>query len=896
MDNITQEQIDALIEFIDNAEDPRTVTNVMVAAVMAYLNLKAQQMVTATDLANEATARQNADSLLQGLIDALNQTSVRYSDVGEVIAELSTGTGMLLPDQSPLVIFKSMGAAYDGVQRTVTLNEGEASYPGSGNSYRYNKRGTVYSDMTVTSNRVYFNSYTGRLYKWAGSSFEAIGGGMDGAIYDIIKSNVNLVAAKLDTLIGALAMLAFSGTVNKESLKVGSLSWVEPETHEPRIITPINGATIDCGTAYDDEYEIQKTIFVQGADLTSGLTLAITEGSQQFRLAGGSASISKAGALAGTNIIVIYTSSSSVANATGKLRIYSTEVDITVNLSGAYSEQGGGDEPVQTPSISVSPSSLSFNAEAGQSVQKTFTVEGSNLTGNIQIASNNNLFTVSPNSLPSSGGTVTVTYSPLAAGDHSGTITVSSSGAADQTVPLNGTATAAASTVNVVYKLLNFNQPSGATQDGTFGYYNETIDKGTDFGKSLSVVSGATLRDFTVKSGGVVKFKLNGSNNTAGFSFNNGVLGITSLALSTLTDDIIIEATAYTGTVTIVANAEVTGGVTINGTAQDLINGTKTFSYNTISSLSFSSAAKTAITSIDFGGAAFTGSSLASMFSGFTALTKVEGLVVTSSVTSLASLFSGCSALTSFDTIGWDTSAVTTIEALCHNCSALTKVDLGSKDMSSLTTAGSTDATGAFSGQYSPAITLEHLTTLDVSYWNAPNLVSLRAFIYNCTALTSFDASTWNAPNVANMWGMFASCSSITEIDISGISTANANTQGSGVVQIGHMFDACANLTKLTIGQFDTGNVSSVESVLYDANNTIALYCTSSVVPSINTTDTFTLYGAEYLKVWFGKNGAYSNHKYKISEVHVPSGKATDYYNAWGTYIGLSADKFIDDL
>lgn len=365
MDNITQEQIDALIEFIDNTEEPASVTNVMAAAILAFLNLKVRQMVTVDDLNNEVTARENTDTLLQGLIDALNRTAVRYSDVGEVIAELSTGTGMLLPDQSPLVVFKSMGAAYDGVQRTVTLNEGEASYPGSGNSYRYNKRGTVYSDMTVTPNRVYFNSYTGRLYKWAGSSFEAIGGGMDGAIYDIIKSNVNLVATKLDTLIGALAMLAFSGTVNKESLKVGSLSWVEPETHEPRIITPLDGSTVEFGNSTEDDEDIRIGLFIEGADLTKNLTLSITEGSSRFRLESGSSSITKDAANNGTTIYIIYNSSSSVTNATGKLNIHSSEVDVNVNLHGTYSEQGGGDEPVQTPTISVSPSSLSFNAETG---------------------------------------------------------------------------------------------------------------------------------------------------------------------------------------------------------------------------------------------------------------------------------------------------------------------------------------------------------------------------------------------------------------------------------------------------------------------------------------------------------------------------------------------------
>ncbi len=901
MDNITQEQIDALIEFIDNTEEPASITNVMAAAILAFLNLKVRQMVTVDDLNNEATARENTDTLLQGLIDALNQTAVRYSDVGEVIAELSTGTGMLLPDQSPLVIFKSMGAAYDGVQRTVTLYEGEASYPGSGNNYRYNKRGTVYPDMTVTSNRVYFNSYTGRLYKWAGSSFEAIGGGMDGAIYDIIKSNVNLVAAKLDALIGAMAMLAFSGTVNKESLKVGSLSWVEPETHEPRIITPLDGSTLEFGST---AIQTSRTILIQGADITRSLNLDITSGAQRFRLS--ATSITKEEANDGKNIVVFYTPSASVQDATGELTISSDEItSVRVNLHGTYSEQGGGDEPVQTPTISVSPSSLSFNAEAGQSAQQTFTVQGSNLTGDIQLSSSNNLFEVSPNSLSPTNGsvdaaTVTVTYRPNAAGNHSGTITVSSTGAPSQSVGLSGSATAVASK-KVVYKLLNYTPPSSASpSNNPFGYYEETLNTAAQFSKTLTVIQGAASNnDLTVKSGGVVKYKYGGSNNATGYAFSDGTLTITAAALALLTDDLIIEATAHTGTVTITANAAVNDGVTFNGgTAEDLASGSNDFSYDTISSLSFASGAKTKITSIDFGGAQFTGQSLASMFSGFTALTQVKGLVVTGSVNTLASMFSGCSALTVFDTIGWDTSRVENIKALAYNCSALTKVDMGSKDMSALIYAGDKDYDiyGTFTG-------CSVLTTLDVSYWNAPNLAVLRAFLYQCSSLTSFDASTWNAPNVWNMRGMFASCAAMTEIDISGISTAIANADDQITMDISHLFHlknqgSNANLQKLTIGQFDTSSVNDVTSFFWMActGTNIKLYCKSINVPSISP-------NASY--VWFN-NINHNNSVYRIKEVHVPSGKAADYYNAWAhvdlgggsyaNYIGLTEDKFIDDL
>ena len=79
-----------------------------------------------------------------------------------------------------------------------------------------------------------------------------------------------------------------------------------------------------------------------------------------------------------------------------------------------------------TPTLSVSPSSLSFSTTAGQTVTKTFTVTGTNLT-----------------SAAASGATVTVTYNPTAAGTQSGTITVASSGATSKTVSLSGTATAA---------------------------------------------------------------------------------------------------------------------------------------------------------------------------------------------------------------------------------------------------------------------------------------------------------------------------------------------------------------------------------------------------------------------------------------------------------------------
>ena len=103
-----------------------------------------------------------------------------------------------------------------------------------------------------------------------------------------------------------------------------------------------------------------------------------------------------------------------------------------------------------TPTLTATPTSLSFSTTAGQTVSKTFTVKGTNLTGNVTLTKTdaNGVYTISPTTISASaansGATVTVTYKPTAAGTQSGSIKLSSSGATDVTVTMSGTATAAA--------------------------------------------------------------------------------------------------------------------------------------------------------------------------------------------------------------------------------------------------------------------------------------------------------------------------------------------------------------------------------------------------------------------------------------------------------------------
>ena len=70
MSNLTQEQIDRFIQFIDAAEDPGVITNAIVAAVLAYLADKVKSMAIANDLNVEASARAAADAALQNSIQS----------------------------------------------------------------------------------------------------------------------------------------------------------------------------------------------------------------------------------------------------------------------------------------------------------------------------------------------------------------------------------------------------------------------------------------------------------------------------------------------------------------------------------------------------------------------------------------------------------------------------------------------------------------------------------------------------------------------------------------------------------------------------------------------------------------------------------------------------------
>jgi hypothetical protein len=104
------------------------------------------------------------------------------------------------------------------------------------------------------------------------------------------------------------------------------------------------------------------------------------------------------------------------------------------------------EEPAATPTLTVTPATLSMTGNVGETKTATFKVTGADLTGNVTLTlSGASVFSITPTTITAAnaanGVNVTVTYKPTAYGSQTATVTVASSGAASKTVALTGNAT-----------------------------------------------------------------------------------------------------------------------------------------------------------------------------------------------------------------------------------------------------------------------------------------------------------------------------------------------------------------------------------------------------------------------------------------------------------------------
>ena len=207
---------------------------------------------------------------------------------------------------------------------------------------------------------------------------------------------------------------------------------------------------------------------VTGLNLTAGITASVngtgfTVSASESGTYGNQASLPSSG---GT--LYVKFSPTGSTGSTGTLTLESTgATSKTVDLAG------------EVVSLTVSESSLSFNTTAGTPVTQTFTVRGANLTQDISISASGTGFSASPTTIDKDNAgtaqTVTVTYNPSAAGNHTGTVTIQSSGLSE-TIDLSGTATAV---------------PVGNYIQEGLVFHLDGIEKGSTSGKWIDCKGGA---------------------------------------------------------------------------------------------------------------------------------------------------------------------------------------------------------------------------------------------------------------------------------------------------------------------------------------------------------------------------------------------------------------------
>ena len=298
-------------------------------------------------------------------------------------------------------------------------------------------------ELTVNPTSLSFaDSEVGETYT---KTFTVTGSDLQGNV-TISKSGSSVYSVSPTTLTAAQAAAGATVTVTYKPTAVGTQSGtitVSSTNADSKTVTLTGTAanvtklTVD-PTALDFSTTVgtpvTKTFTVTGKNLPSGSTVTLACYGNGFAI--NKTNITRAAVTNGAEVTVTFTPTAS-GNYSGSVVLSCTNCeDVTVALSGTA---------IGVPTLVAAPQSLSFNTVLGTPVTKTFTVTGTDLTGNVSLAVTGNGFSIDKTSInrtaAAEGATVTVTYNPTASGSSTGTVTLTSNGAQTVTVSLSGIAT-----------------------------------------------------------------------------------------------------------------------------------------------------------------------------------------------------------------------------------------------------------------------------------------------------------------------------------------------------------------------------------------------------------------------------------------------------------------------
>lgn len=234
---------------------------------------------------------------------------------------------------------------------------------------------------------------------------------------------------------------------------------------EPRLTSP-SGTSFDIGTITESGSSVSKTMHIQGVNLTEPLTL--TKSGTGLTIS--KSSVSAAEAKAGIDITLTYTKSTSGAGSlNGSLRIYSAEVDKTITVTA---------RKATLTSPSASSIDVGTIASDRSSVQKSITVQGTNLSKTVSLRVTGTGFTISKSSLSASqinnGTAVIVYYNNSSQGPASATGSlIISSDEVSKTIELTAAKAAPAASPVLTSPTINSLDLGTIASDGTS--VNETV-------------------------------------------------------------------------------------------------------------------------------------------------------------------------------------------------------------------------------------------------------------------------------------------------------------------------------------------------------------------------------------------------------------------------------------
>ena len=392
----------------------------------------------------------------------------------------------------------------------------------------------------------------------------------------------------------------------------------------------------------------------------------------------------------------------------------------------------GGDTPSGTPSLTLkydgsaieSSQALPFSIgqNTGQGVSKTITVKGTNITKPLSVAVTGTNFIVSPTTIAAANANdgIAITVSFNGTSQEDGTLTVSSSevsetiyirgsylqqGGGDPTNPEDPTG----DTVNVITHLLNMTKTSGGN----------TATKGSPYTAEITTTS-TYNGDLRVYMGGV---------NITSQCRITDVTGGKQVKTPNVTGDIMIVATARTGTVTVKASAQL--NLKINNMIPDetvsTVGNDTIYTYE-LSGLESLTSIKTGI---NYG---------TNNFINATSLVEVDfgGVPLKNSYSDgqvFAQIFQGCTNLTKVKNIVLHTVTQSAINGIFASCTRLTEITgLNTWDVELATSMANT-----FSGV--------PITTLDISGWVCNNITSV-ASMFSTSALTNLTIGYFNTGTI----------------------------------------------------------------------------------------------------------------------------------------------------